>query len=210
MSLQRKEAEESTDLPYSDGQAVPRGYHVVEEVRRGLVIGGSLSLGIPWLLGATVAVGNDFEDKTGYLMIPALGPWLVLAAGGAKDKSCSDASSDVFCDTSRDRSGERALLFLDGMAQVAGAVDVGSWNWVSPQTPGSRHERRDVGSNPCRTRRLRSQRGWDFLEESMAPLREHPRTPAHSRSAREGRSGDQQRCSEDCRLKSDCGPGLPR
>jgi hypothetical protein len=124
MAARRKDADESpaTDLPYTDGQAVPAGYHVIEEPRRGLVIGGSLSLGIPWLLGATVAVGNDFEDKTGYLMIPAIGPWLVLAAGGAKDKSCSSSTSDVFCDTDRDRSGERAVLFLDGMAQVAGAV----------------------------------------------------------------------------------------
>jgi hypothetical protein len=101
---------------------VPQGYHVIEEPRRGLVIGGSLSLGIPWVLGATVAVGKDFEDKTGYLMIPAVGPWLMLAAGGAKDKSCDETGTDVFCDYERDRSGERALLFLDGMAQVAGAV----------------------------------------------------------------------------------------
>lgn len=105
------------EVPYESGEPVPSGYHVEEQMRNGLVIAGSLTLGIPWVFSATAAVGKDFEDKSGYLMVPALGPWLMLAAGGAKDP-CSSAS-DRYCD---DKSSTRAWLFLDGVTQAAGAI----------------------------------------------------------------------------------------
>lgn len=109
------------DLPYRDGQPVPPGFHVEERLRRGLVIGGSLTLGIPWVFSATTAVGNDFEDQSGFLMIPALGPWLMLAAGGASEENCLKDEFDAdLCETRM--ATQRALLFLDGVAQTAGAV----------------------------------------------------------------------------------------
>jgi hypothetical protein len=110
--------EPQTEMPYESGQPIPAGYHVEERMRRGLVIAGSLTLGIPWVFSATAAVGNDFEDKSGFLMIPALGPWLMLATGGASD-NCSTGTDYSNC---TEKSVERAWLFLDGVTQTAGAI----------------------------------------------------------------------------------------
>jgi hypothetical protein len=57
-----------------------------------------------------VAVASDYENETGFLLIPALGPWLMLATGGASDESCS--SSDDLC----------SILVFDGLVQTAGAA----------------------------------------------------------------------------------------
>lgn len=105
------------ELPYEDGDPIPPGYRVREQKRRGLIIAGSIVTGIPWMISLTAAVAADYDNKSGFLVIPALGPWLMLAAGGASDKDCS---GDTFCSGSR--SGLRATLVLDGLVQTAGAI----------------------------------------------------------------------------------------
>jgi hypothetical protein len=107
------------ELPYEEGDVIPPGYRVRSQVRRGLVVSGALVLGIPWALSLTGAVGADFDNKSGFLVIPAIGPWLMLAAGGAKDNANCNTSTN-FCNNSN--SGLRAVLVLDGLAQTAGAV----------------------------------------------------------------------------------------
>jgi hypothetical protein len=112
------------ELPYEDGDAVPAGYRLRHQPRRGLLIAGSIVTGVPWVFSVTGAVGNDFEDKSGFLLVPAIGPWLMLAAGGAKDEACPERVTGedyVYCG-SANRSGLRAMLVLDGLAQTAGAV----------------------------------------------------------------------------------------
>jgi hypothetical protein len=101
-------------LRYEPGQPIPSGYHVEERVRRGLVIAGAITFGIPYAYGLTVAADDNSTDKTGYLFVPVLGPWLMLAAGGA-NRNCG---SDVCFEN----SGRRALLFLDGITQATGAI----------------------------------------------------------------------------------------
>jgi len=109
----------SRDLPYSEGEPIPPGYHLEEHVRKGLVIGGAVTTGTLWMFSATAAVGDDFNHKTGYLMVPALGPWLMLAAGGGRDNCSTDYMGRSTCSID---AGVRALLFLDGVVQTAGAV----------------------------------------------------------------------------------------
>ncbi len=41
-------------VPYNGGP-VPAGYHIEERPRRGLIIGGAVTLGVPWVLGITFA-----------------------------------------------------------------------------------------------------------------------------------------------------------
>jgi len=106
------------ELPYEEGDPIPAGYRLRKQPRRGLIITGSILTGVPWALSVTAAVGADFDNKTGFLLVPALGPWLTLLAGGGKDDDC--ATSSDFC--SGDNSGLRAVLVLDGLVQTTGAV----------------------------------------------------------------------------------------
>jgi hypothetical protein len=95
---------------------VPPGYHVEEHVRRGLVLGGALTLGIPWALGVAIASGSNFSNQSGWLIVPALGPWITLAARN----KCSDGYNDtVSC---LEDPSARAMLVLDGLTQTAGAI----------------------------------------------------------------------------------------
>jgi hypothetical protein len=91
-----------------------------KEPRRGLVIAGSILLGTAWTFSLTGAAGGNFEDKTGFLVLPVLGPWLMLATGGASDTKCSTQDYSDYC--GGDRSGMRAMLVLDGLVQAAGAT----------------------------------------------------------------------------------------
>lgn len=111
--------EQAMELPYEEGQAIPPGYRLSERPRRGLIIAGSIVTGVPWLFSVTGAVAADFDDKSGFLLIPALGPWLTLAAGGGKDERCADDGLHS-CDP--DRAGLRAVLVLDALVQSAGAA----------------------------------------------------------------------------------------
>ena len=103
-------------VPYNGGP-VPAGYHVEERTRRGLVIGGAVTLGVPWVLGLTIASGYDFSNQSGWLVVPALGPWLTIATRDA-EKDCSYYAQSVSC--SQDNS-VRTVLILDGLTQAAGA-----------------------------------------------------------------------------------------
>jgi hypothetical protein len=106
------------ELPYEEGQPVPAGYRVVSQPRRGLVIGGSIMTGVPWVFSVMGAVAADYDNKSGYLLVPGIGPWLMLLAGGAKD-NCSTVNGLQLCDK---QSGLRSIIVLDGLVQTGGAV----------------------------------------------------------------------------------------
>jgi hypothetical protein len=106
------------ELPYEEGDPIPSGYRLREQPRRGLVIAGSILVGVPWALSTTAAAGEDFDNKSGFLLVPGIGPWLMLLAGGAKDRDCT--AEAIYCDGSR--SGLRAVLTLDGLVQTAGTA----------------------------------------------------------------------------------------
>lgn len=124
------------ELPYEDGDPIPPGYRVVRQSRRGLVIAGSIVGGIAYGFSITGAVGADFDNKSGSLLVPVLGPWIMLALGGASDK-CQSGSYGSYCETN---SGLRSMLVLDGLMQVAGATMLA----VGIGLPRTRLVRRDV------------------------------------------------------------------
>jgi hypothetical protein len=109
------------ELPYEDGDPVPPGYRLVKRKRRGLIIAGSITAGVPWIIGVSAAVSNDFQDNTGLLVIPVIGPWALLATDSVRDKNCAQSSpysSDV-CTSSH--AALRGTLVFDGLVQLAGA-----------------------------------------------------------------------------------------
>lgn len=106
------------ELPYEAGDPIPAGYRLRSQPRRGLVIAGSIVTGVPWVISVTAATGADFDNKSGFLLVPGIGPWLSLLAGAGKDRNCGSTSD--FCNG--DRSSLRAALVLDGLVQSAGAA----------------------------------------------------------------------------------------
>ncbi len=95
------------ELPYEDGDPIPPGYRLRKQRRRGLIIAGSIVTGVPWVLGVTAATSADFGDHSGLLIVPVLGPWLMLGTNDVRGSS---------------KAGERGLLVFDGLMQTAGAA----------------------------------------------------------------------------------------
>lgn len=108
------------ELPYEEGDPVPPGYVVRDRPRRGLTIAGSIVTGVPWFFSVTAATAANFEHKSGFLVVPGLGPWMMLLAGGASDNDCANADLPDHCSVSR--AGLRAILVFDGLVQSAGAA----------------------------------------------------------------------------------------
>jgi len=104
-------------IPYNGGP-IPQGYHLEERPRRGLIIGGALTLGIPWMLGVTIASTDDFSNASGWLIVPALGPWITIAARN-KSYSCNNYPNSGSCE---DDNAVRTMLILDGLTQAAGTI----------------------------------------------------------------------------------------
>ncbi len=106
------------EYTYRDGMPLPPGYHLEERPRRGLVIAGWLTAGIPYALGLTIAASSDFGNESGWLAVPFVGPWLAL---GKRDYGCDDDGGDE-----QDRScledAVVAPLIMSGIAQTAGGT----------------------------------------------------------------------------------------
>lgn len=73
-------------------------------------------VGVPWALGTMAVAGSNFRDKTGFLLVPGIGPWLMLLAGGAKDAFCTtaDAGTTAGSTDCSGRSAGRAVPALEG------------------------------------------------------------------------------------------------
>ncbi len=97
-----------------------RAIHVEERARRGPVIAGAVVFGVPYVLGLAVASTENFPNSTGWLVVPALGPWITLAARHRSGfEGCTDA---VFSSCNNDDSTTRTFLVLDGLTQATGAI----------------------------------------------------------------------------------------
>jgi hypothetical protein len=106
-------------VPYQGGP-IPAGYHLEERPRKGLIISGALLTGVPWAIGLAGVSSANFPNSSGWLVVPALGPWLTLAA--RHDSTCNyNDGSDVCFDDGLNALARTALV-IDGLAQTAGAV----------------------------------------------------------------------------------------
>ncbi len=93
-------------LPYSEGDPIPDGYAPDTRVRRGLAIGGGVTLGVLWAFTAVFGavfldVGSLDDDAYIPLFFPAVGPFIAVA-------------------TMEANVAGGAVLVIDGIAQTAG------------------------------------------------------------------------------------------
>ena len=92
-------------LPYEEGRPIPQGYHTRTTVRKGLIIGGSITFGVLYLFSLIAAdaerqtsARNGSSRELEALYIPGIGPF--IAASKVKDTS--------------------SILIIDGVGQCAG------------------------------------------------------------------------------------------
>ncbi len=109
----------ATPYRYKEGTPLPAGYKVEERPIKGLVIAGSIVLGTAYFLGLMIAADDDFPNKSGYLLIPGIGPWITLAT---RDDHCNhDTPEDERIDCVGDFFVGFALV-IDGAIQTAGGA----------------------------------------------------------------------------------------
>jgi hypothetical protein len=104
-------------LRYQDGVAPPAGYHMEEHPRKGLVIGGAVTLGTAYFLSATIGLSSSNPDDR-WLLMPVFGPFIDMGARGSH--SCGPNSNAVDCNLFEPII--RFYLAMDGIVQTAGGV----------------------------------------------------------------------------------------
>jgi hypothetical protein len=105
-------------LPYQEGQPVHEGYQLRSGPRKGLVISGAIVGGAAYGFGVVGAFDSNFEDNAGYLLIPGVGPWLMLAAGSDPPKPCP--AREACADGNPDY--KPLVVVAAGLAQAVGTV----------------------------------------------------------------------------------------
>jgi hypothetical protein len=92
---------------WQEGEPIPPGYHRTTRVRTGLVVGGALTFGIPYLYsgliasaGADIGDVNNTSNSLAALYVPVLGPFIEMGQTNS--------------------ATARYFLALDGLAQGAG------------------------------------------------------------------------------------------
>jgi hypothetical protein len=105
---------------WQEGEPVPPGYHPVQRMRKGAVIGGAVTFGVLYFISVLIAaVGTDEANRThtsnsvAGLYVPVVGPFIAMTQS-------STAVGNVF-------------LALDGLAQAGGAALL-IYGITSPQT----------------------------------------------------------------------------
>lgn len=93
------------ELPYEEGDPVPYGYRPETRIRKGLVIGGAVTLGSLYLISASIgSLANDIDsssDEFTPLFFPVVGPFITI-------KTADSEGSGTF------------FLLIDGVGQSAG------------------------------------------------------------------------------------------
>jgi hypothetical protein len=98
---------------------VPPGYHPETRIRKGLVISGSILLGVPYFLSLSVAASSR-KDADRWLYAPLVGPFADLAT---RKDDCNTVPTSFGTTTScPEDSSARFFLMADGLMQVAGTT----------------------------------------------------------------------------------------
>jgi hypothetical protein len=102
-------------LRYQPGVLPPPGYHLEENPRKGLVVAGAMTFGIPYLISLTIG-GASRHEADRWLLLPVVGPIGTLTYGM---RGCDLDDKAVDC------TGNLLIvvgLAFDLAAQMAGAT----------------------------------------------------------------------------------------
>jgi len=108
-------------LPYRAGLLVPPGYHVEHRSANGLIGGGLATLVVAYATALIVGASDKFENGTGWLALPVVGPW---AAIGARSYSCDNdpLHANACVNGAFNEVQTIAILSADAVVQATGAV----------------------------------------------------------------------------------------
>jgi hypothetical protein len=111
-------------LPYRKDEPIPPGYRLEKRPRTGLIIAGAVVTAVPYFIGLSIASAAKFDNATGFLAIPAIGPWLTLAVRDNNNcydefNSVNGVSTSRYCPAD---AGVVTLLVLDALVQTTGAL----------------------------------------------------------------------------------------
>jgi hypothetical protein len=106
---------------WQEGDPVPPGYHPIQRIRKGAVIGGAVSFGVLYFISVLIAAAQQdtqnavhgTDKSAAGLYIPVVGPFITMT-------QTSSAVGDVF-------------LAIDGLGQGLGAALL-IYGLTSPQT----------------------------------------------------------------------------
>jgi hypothetical protein len=102
-------------LPYNAWAPAPPGYHLEENPRKGLIVAGALTFGVPYLISLTIG-GASRSEADRWLLLPVVGPVGSLAYGM---RGCDRDDDAMKC------TGNILIvvgLAFDLAAQTAGAI----------------------------------------------------------------------------------------
>jgi hypothetical protein len=105
-------------IPYRDGQPIPPGYRLESSGGGGLIAAGLVMGGAVYGAGLIIAANAGFNNGTGWLVLPIIGPW---AAIGARKIPCTSQTVNLKCiDAAGDELRAVAYLTADGLFQAIG------------------------------------------------------------------------------------------
>ena len=104
-----------------EGDKPPRGCHVEKKYRRGMIIAGSIVLGVMYTIAALSASAQDTDHSpSGWLYLPVAGPWIALGKLDSYDEAaCDRQAGDKTCPS---KSGARTGYTILGLGELTGFI----------------------------------------------------------------------------------------
>ncbi len=100
----------------------PTGYDEVSEPRVGLIVGGSVLLGVAYGVPLSIVAAAEFPNETDWMAVPVVGNWITIAR--MRFGSCSNRRFvEEDCDDSAERAGDvlgAVALGFTGVMQAGG------------------------------------------------------------------------------------------
>lgn len=112
-------------LPYYEGAEPPEGYVLQSHRNHGLMIGGGLTWVAAYGAGLIYAMGKSFDNGTGWLAAPLIGPWGAISGREFRCESSQNVTQkeiDKCVDGALSEVTSITFLAMMGLVQAVGAT----------------------------------------------------------------------------------------